>query len=149
MTIILTTPVYTDNQTANLYIRLLGLDFNLLNVLWYVSHFHFYSYPNILFDAKFIVTFLSLTKMIILNFVFFRSLQRTLNDLKDYQRKHDFWQQQNTKLQTEQVTADVKLVQEQTFDQHSNWQATAHLCKIFTILLLPNNNLFGHEKYVK
>ncbi|CAE1321266.1 Tetratricopeptide repeat protein 17 [Acanthosepion pharaonis] len=52
-----------------------------------------------------------------------RSLQRTLNDLKDYQRKHDFWQQQNTKLQTEQVPADVKLVQEQTFDQHSAWQA--------------------------
>ncbi|XP_029638626.1 tetratricopeptide repeat protein 17 isoform X1 [Octopus sinensis] len=56
-----------------------------------------------------------------------RSLQRTLNDLKDYQRKHDFWQQQNTKLQTEQVPADVKMIQEQTFDQLNSWHSNANL----------------------
>lgn len=40
-----------------------------------------------------------------------RSLQKTLNDLKDYQRKHDFWQQQNEKLLAEQVPANIKINQ--------------------------------------
>lgn len=41
----------------------------------------------------------------------YRSLQKTLNDLKDYQRKHDFWQQQNEKLLAEQVPANIKINQ--------------------------------------
>ncbi|XP_052798048.1 tetratricopeptide repeat protein 17-like isoform X3 [Mya arenaria] len=46
-----------------------------------------------------------------------RSLQRTLNDLKDYQRKHDFWQQQNDKLLSEQVPVDVKLAQHVAYEE--------------------------------
>ncbi|OWF35392.1 tetratricopeptide repeat protein 17-like isoform X2 [Mizuhopecten yessoensis] len=45
-----------------------------------------------------------------------RSLQRTLNDLKDYQKKHDFWQNQNEKLISEQVSNDVKLLQHKAFE---------------------------------
>nr|XP_022314692.1 tetratricopeptide repeat protein 17-like isoform X1 [Crassostrea virginica] len=40
-----------------------------------------------------------------------RSLQKTLNDLKDYQKKHDFWQHQNEKLLAEQVPANIKINQ--------------------------------------
>ncbi|XP_048779550.1 tetratricopeptide repeat protein 17-like isoform X2 [Ostrea edulis] len=40
-----------------------------------------------------------------------RSLQKTLNDLKDYQKKHDYWQQQNEKLMAEQVPANTKINQ--------------------------------------
>ncbi|KAL4224492.1 Tetratricopeptide repeat protein 17 [Mactra antiquata] len=45
-----------------------------------------------------------------------RSLQRTLNDLKDYQRKHDYWQQQSDKLLAEQVPLDVKLAQHAAYE---------------------------------
>ncbi|XP_060074042.1 tetratricopeptide repeat protein 17-like isoform X2 [Ylistrum balloti] len=45
-----------------------------------------------------------------------RSLQRTLNDLKDYQKKHDFWQNQNEKLLSEQVSNEVKLLQRKAFE---------------------------------
>ncbi|XP_053384178.1 tetratricopeptide repeat protein 17-like isoform X3 [Mercenaria mercenaria] len=46
-----------------------------------------------------------------------RSLQRTLNDLKDYQRKHDFWQQQSDKLLAEQVPLEVKLSQHVAYEE--------------------------------
>lgn len=46
-----------------------------------------------------------------------RSLQRTLNDLKDYQKKHDFWQQQNDKLLAEQVPMDVKVAQHVAYEE--------------------------------
>ncbi|CAG2224007.1 Tetratricopeptide repeat protein 17 [Mytilus edulis] len=45
-----------------------------------------------------------------------RSLQQTLNDLKEYQRKHDIFQSQTEKLISEQVTNDVKL------DQHISYE---------------------------
>lgn len=45
-----------------------------------------------------------------------RSLQQTLNDLKDYQRKHDIFQAQTEKLISEQVTNDVKM------DQHISYE---------------------------
>ena len=47
----------------------------------------------------------------------YRSLQRTLNDLKDYQRKHDFWQQQSDKLLAEQVPLEVKLSQHVAYEE--------------------------------
>ncbi|XP_033752791.1 tetratricopeptide repeat protein 17-like [Pecten maximus] len=47
-----------------------------------------------------------------------RSLQRTLNDLKDYQKKHDFWQNQNEKLLSEQVSNEVKLLQHKAFESY-------------------------------
>ncbi|KAK3594378.1 hypothetical protein CHS0354_032887 [Potamilus streckersoni] len=46
-----------------------------------------------------------------------RSLQHTLNDLKDYQRKHDFWQQQNEKLLAEQVPIEVKVSQHLAYEE--------------------------------
>ncbi|KAH3890152.1 hypothetical protein DPMN_014224 [Dreissena polymorpha] len=46
-----------------------------------------------------------------------RSLQRTLNDLKDYQKKHDHWQQQNDKLLAEQVPVEVKVAQHMAYEE--------------------------------
>ncbi|XP_064604076.1 tetratricopeptide repeat protein 17-like isoform X2 [Liolophura sinensis] len=46
-----------------------------------------------------------------------RSLQRTLNDLKDYQKKHDHWQQENDRLLTEQVMSGVKMEQRLAYEQ--------------------------------
>ncbi|XP_076450500.1 tetratricopeptide repeat protein 17-like isoform X3 [Babylonia areolata] len=40
-----------------------------------------------------------------------RALQKTLKELKDYQRKHDQYQTQNEKLTTEQVPTEVKIAQ--------------------------------------
>jgi hypothetical protein len=40
-----------------------------------------------------------------------------LNDLKDYQRKHDFWQQQSDKLLAEQVPLEVKLSQHVAYEE--------------------------------
>ncbi|KAK3103819.1 hypothetical protein FSP39_022148 [Pinctada imbricata] len=45
-----------------------------------------------------------------------RSLQRTLNDLKDYQKKHDYWQQQSEKLAVEQVPTETKLSQQMLYE---------------------------------
>ena len=54
----------------------------------------------------------------VINFVILsRSLQRTLNDLKDYQKKHDYWQQQNDKLLAEQVPMDVKVAQHVAYEE--------------------------------
>lgn len=50
-------------------------------------------------------------------FFFARSLQRTLNDLKDYQKKHDHWQQENDRLLTEQVMSGVKMEQRLAYEQ--------------------------------
>ena len=41
----------------------------------------------------------------------FRALQKTLKELKDYQRKHDQYQTQNEKMSTEQVPTEVKIAQ--------------------------------------
>lgn len=46
-----------------------------------------------------------------------RSLQRTLEDLKDYQRKHDLYQSQSDKLLAEQVPHEVKIAQHHAFEQ--------------------------------
>ncbi|KAL8577739.1 hypothetical protein ACOMHN_065556 [Nucella lapillus] len=40
-----------------------------------------------------------------------RALQKTLKELKDYQRKHDQYQTQNEKLGTEQVPTEAKIAQ--------------------------------------
>ncbi|CAL1533702.1 unnamed protein product [Lymnaea stagnalis] len=46
-----------------------------------------------------------------------RSLQRTLKDLKDYQRKHDLYQTQSDKLLAEQVPHEVKIAQHLAYEQ--------------------------------
>ncbi|KAK0055172.1 tetratricopeptide repeat protein 17 [Biomphalaria pfeifferi] len=46
-----------------------------------------------------------------------RSLQRTLKDLKDYQRKHDLFQTQSDKLLAEQVPHEVKVSQHYAYEQ--------------------------------
>ncbi|XP_059157800.1 tetratricopeptide repeat protein 17-like isoform X2 [Physella acuta] len=46
-----------------------------------------------------------------------RSLQRTLKDLKDYQRKHDLYQTQSDKLLAEQVPHEVKISQHLAYEQ--------------------------------
>ncbi|XP_012940375.1 tetratricopeptide repeat protein 17 [Aplysia californica] len=46
-----------------------------------------------------------------------RSLQRTLKDLKDYQRKHDLYQSQSDKLLAEQVPHEVKVAQHHAYEQ--------------------------------
>ncbi|BFZ05335.1 hypothetical protein BsWGS_08373 [Bradybaena similaris] len=46
-----------------------------------------------------------------------RSLQRTLKDLKDYQRKHDLYQMQSDKLLAEQVPHEVKIAQHLAYEQ--------------------------------
>ena len=45
-----------------------------------------------------------------------RSLQKTLDDLKDYQRKHAEWQTQQERLVSEQASHDTKLDQAIAFD---------------------------------
>ncbi|KAJ8299215.1 hypothetical protein KUTeg_023275 [Tegillarca granosa] len=52
-----------------------------------------------------------------------KSLQQTLNDLKDYQRKHDHWQQQKEKLNAEQVHDDARRSQHIAYDQYKMREA--------------------------
>ena len=66
-----------------------------------------------------------------------RSLQKTLNDLKDYQKKHDFWQHQNEKLLAEQVPANIKINQHVAHESLKMQQANTEigwfvcLCQIY------------------
>ena len=48
----------------------------------------------------------------------FRSLQKTLNDLHDYQEKHEHWQSLQDRLVQEQVPGDVKLEQRVGYESH-------------------------------
>ncbi|XP_067656213.1 tetratricopeptide repeat protein 17-like isoform X4 [Haliotis asinina] len=45
-----------------------------------------------------------------------RSLQKTLKELKEYQRKHDHWQTQQDKLDFEQVSPEVKAAQQIAYE---------------------------------
>lgn len=45
-----------------------------------------------------------------------RSLQRTLDELKDYQRQHNWWQQQHDRLVSEQASPDTKREQVRAYD---------------------------------
>lgn len=56
-----------------------------------------------------------------------RSLQKTLNDLKDYQKKHDFWQHQNEKLLAEQVPANIKINQHVAHESLKMQQANTEI----------------------
>jgi tetratricopeptide (TPR) repeat protein len=47
-----------------------------------------------------------------------RSLQRTLNELRDYQKKHEYWQQQQEKLLTEQSSPEFKVDTRLGFDHY-------------------------------
>ena len=54
------------------------------------------------------------------------SLQRTLSELRDYQRKHEYWQLQQEKILTEQAQADVKLDQRVAYERLKIQQAVVH-----------------------
>lgn len=41
----------------------------------------------------------------------FRSLQRTLTDLKEYQQQHEAWQALQENMQQDQATSDTKFAQ--------------------------------------
>ncbi|ESO91575.1 hypothetical protein LOTGIDRAFT_163300 [Lottia gigantea] len=45
-----------------------------------------------------------------------RSLQKTLRDLKDYQKKHDLWHIQNDRMSVEQVSQEEKVSQNIAFE---------------------------------
>ena len=46
-----------------------------------------------------------------------RSLQRTLDELRDYQERHEHWQQQQEKLVSEQAPAELKFQQRVAFEE--------------------------------
>lgn len=60
-----------------------------------------------------------------------RSLQRTLKDLKDYQRKHDLYQMQSDKLLAEQVPHEVKIAQHLAYEQLKMREKSAEMGKLF------------------
>lgn len=61
-----------------------------------------------------------------------RSLQRTLNELREYQKKHEYWQQQQEKLLTEQAPSDTKFEQRFAYEQLKVNQAKAERGKLDT-----------------
>lgn len=71
----------------------------------------------------------------------YRSLQKTLNDLKDYQRKHDFWQQQNEKLLAEQVPANIKINQHVAHESLRMQQANVEIGSF--LFRLPEKNILS------
>ncbi|XP_025087686.1 tetratricopeptide repeat protein 17-like isoform X2 [Pomacea canaliculata] len=54
-----------------------------------------------------------------------RALQKTLKELKDYQKKHDIYQTQNEKLATEQVLTEVKISQRIAYE-HSKMKDSSN-----------------------
>ena len=58
-----------------------------------------------------------------------RSLQRTLNELRDYQRKHAYWQDQKDRLDTEQVVPDTRFDQRVAWEQHRLRQSVVTMGK--------------------
>ena len=51
-------------------------------------------------------------------FLYCRSLQRTLNDLKDYQEKHETWQSIQEKVQMDQASSDSKFAQRVGYESY-------------------------------
>lgn len=94
-------------------------------------------YLQILMDLKFI----DKKWTIYLFYHQYRSLQKTLNDLKDYQRKHDFWQQQNEKLLAEQVPANIKINQHVAHESLRMQQANVEIGSF--LFRLPERNILS------
>ena len=61
------------------------------------------------------------------NLALARSLQRTLTELKEYQQRHELWQIQQEKLQTEQASSDIKFEQRVAYEEHKVRQMTARV----------------------
>ena len=76
-------------------------------------------------------------------FISSRSLQRTLNDLKDYQKKHDFWQQQNDKLLAEQVPVEVKLAQHVSYEESKIKELSTEIGMCTTVVLFLDRCFFN------
>lgn len=49
--------------------------------------------------------------------VLFRSLQRTLTELREYQKQHEYWLRQHEKLLSEQAPPEVKLEQRLEYEE--------------------------------
>lgn len=50
-------------------------------------------------------------------YIFFRSLQRTLTELREYQKQHEYWLKQHEKLLSEQAPPEVKLEQRLEYEE--------------------------------
>lgn len=60
-----------------------------------------------------------------MHFFLYRALQKTLKELKDYQKKHDIYQAQNEKLGTEQVPTEIKVAQRIAYE-HSKMKDSSN-----------------------
>lgn len=49
--------------------------------------------------------------------ILFRSLQRTLTELREYQKQHEYWLRQHEKLLSEQAPPEVKLEQRLEYEE--------------------------------
>ncbi len=70
-------------------------------------------------------------------FICCRSLQRTLDELRDYQRKHEYWQVQQEKLLSEQANQGIRLDQKTTYEQQKRKESSVNMgeCPLHTWLL--------------
>ncbi len=56
-----------------------------------------------------------------------RSLQRTLDELRDYQRKHEYWQVQQEKLLSEQANQGIRLDQKSSYEQQKRRESSVNM----------------------
>ncbi len=56
-----------------------------------------------------------------------RSLQRTLAELRDYQRKHEYWQAQHDRLSQEQAPPDERRLQRAALDSHRERESQVNM----------------------
>lgn len=112
--------------------------FSLVQWYWEVVQ------PDVRKSAEYLVHYDELLQNCYCNrrvWLHFRSLQKTLNDLKDYQKKHDYWQQQNEKLMAEQVPANTKINQHVAHESLKMQQTNVeiglwYLCNVTCIFFL-------------
>ena len=62
-----------------------------------------------------------------------RSLQRTLNELKDYQNKHERWQKQQEHLLSEQASPEVLFEQRVGYEEHKLREMSSQMGKKYEI----------------
>ncbi len=56
-----------------------------------------------------------------------RSLQRTLAELRDYQRKHEFWQAENDKVIGAQASLDFRYEQQLSYERHKERENSVNI----------------------
>lgn len=80
---------------------------------------------------------------VVVNVALCRALQKTLKELKDYQKKHDIYQTQNEKLATEQVLTEVKIAQRIAYE-HSKMKDSSNEMGRYNRRLLDFKNTKKH-----